>query len=165
MEARRLSSGKSIQKRCLYLGEINDSQQDQDNKTDLFLMREAITGAEVEADLHVVSDGESAVRFIDKADKDDAAPCPDLILLDLNLPKKSGIEVLQHIRRSRKGCNTLILVVTSSDSQNDRKATSELGVNGYFRKPSSYEAFFKIGEIVKDLLTTPPEKPVSGELQ
>ena len=136
----------------------------EDNKADLFLMREAIT-ATLPADLHTVSDGESAVRFIDSADSDDAAPCPDLILLDLNLPKKSGIEVLQHIRRSRKCCSTLILIVTSSDSQNDRKATAELGVNGYFRKPSSYDAYCKIGEIVKDLLTTPPEKPVSAEPQ
>lgn len=126
-------------------------------------MREAITAA-VTADLHVVSDGERAVRFIDAADADDAAPCPDLILLDLNLPKKSGIEVLQHIRRSRKCHSTFILIVTSSDSQSDRKATTELGVNGYFRKPSSYDAYCKIGEIVKDLLTNAVEKPVSAEL-
>ncbi len=134
----------------------------EDNKADLFLMREAITCADVEADLHVVSDGESAVRFIDKADTDNAAPCPRLILLDLNLPRKTGIEVLEHIRRSHRCSEALILIVTSSDSQNDRRATSQLGVNGYFRKPSSYEAYCKIGEIVKDLLTTPPEKPPNG---
>lgn len=135
-----------------------------DNKADVFLMREAIT-ATILADLHVVSDGESAVKFIDAADTDDGAPCPGLILLDLNLPKRSGIEVLQHIRRSRKCSDALILIVTSSDSQNDRHATTQLRVNGYFRKPSTYDAYRKIGEIVKDLLTEPPEKPASADPQ
>ena len=137
----------------------------EDNQADEFLMREAIAIAKVEADLHVVSDGEDAVRFIDAADTDDAAPCPCLILLDLNLPKRTGMEVLQHIRRSRKCSDVLVLIVSSSDSPNDRRMTSELGISGYFLKPSSYEAYCKVGEIVKDLLTTLPEKPVSAKSQ
>ncbi len=135
----------------------------EDNNSDVFLIREAITDAEVEADLHVLSDGESAVRFIDKANTDNATPCPSLIMLDLNLPRKGGIEVLEHIRRCPKFCDALILIVTSSGSENDRRTTSELRVNGYFRKPSSYEAYCKIGKIVKDLLATSPEKKVSAE--
>ena len=133
----------------------------EDNKADLFLIREAISGANVQADLHVANDGETAVRFIDAADSDETAPCPALILLDLNLPKISGVEVLQHIRRSHKCSDSLILIVTSSDSQNDRRATTQLGIDGYFRKPSSYDAFCKIGEIVKELLARPPETPPS----
>ena len=104
------------------------------------------------ANLYVVSDGEGATRFIEAADSYDQAPCPVLILLDLNLPRKTGLEVLQHIRQSKKCANALVLIVTSSDSQNDRDATTLLGANGYFRKPSSYDEYLKIGEVVRELL-------------
>ena len=122
----------------------------------MFLMREALTAANVAAELYVVSDGENAFRFIDATDADDEASCPTLIILDLNLPKKTGLEVLQYVRRSKKCTNAPVLIVTSSDSQTDRQAATKLGANGYFRKPSGYEAYLKIGEIVRDLLADLP---------
>ena len=124
----------------------------EDNKADVFLMREALEVAKLPANLHVVSDGEMAIRYIDELNADDAAPCLSLVLLDLNLPKKPGIEVLEHLRRTRKCGNSLVVVVSSSDSIKDRAEAASMGADAYFRKPSGYEAYIKIGEIVKDLL-------------
>jgi CheY-like chemotaxis protein len=123
----------------------------EDSKADLFLIREAISEAKVDADLHVVQDGEKAIEFLDQVREGDDA-CPDLVLIDLNLPRKNGTEVLRALR-SRGACrDALVMIVTSSDSASDRAAVNALGLNGYFRKPSSYDEFLKLGPIVRDLL-------------
>jgi DNA-binding response OmpR family regulator len=124
----------------------------EDSKPDALLIREAIKSAAIDADLHFVQDGEKATDFFDAADEDDRSPCPNLLLLDLNLPKKSGTEVLTHMRSSRKCKGTKVLIVTSSDSPRDREAVAALGANEYFRKPSGYPEFLKLGELVKRLL-------------
>jgi len=77
----------------------------------------------------------------------------DTVLLDLNLPKETGEDVLLHMRKSVRCKNARVLVVTSSDSVSDRKAMEALGVNGFFRKPSDYAEYLKLGSIVKALLS------------
>ena len=124
----------------------------EDNKADVFLIREAIEAAEVEADLEIVQDGERALRFFDHVDGDHSVPCPVLAIIDINLPRRHGGEVIQEMRKSRRCANTLVLVVTSSDSAKDRDSMAKLGVNGYFCKPSKYDDFMKLGEIVKILV-------------
>jgi chemotaxis family two-component system response regulator Rcp1 len=130
----------------------------EDNRADVFLIREALEAARLTPELHIVTDGEKAVQFIDEADADAGAPCPVVIILDLNLPKKSGVEVLAHLRQSRKCAATQVLIVTSSDSAQDREETTRLGANVYFRKPSGYDAYLKLGEIVRTMLG--PDEPV-----
>ena len=124
----------------------------EDNKADVFLIREAIEFAQIPAELHVVSDGEEAIRFIDRADSDTSAPCPALVLLDLNLPRKTGVEVLRHLRRSNKCAKASVIIVSSSDAAADRTATADLGANEYFRKPSSFGAYLALGEVVRRVL-------------
>ena len=124
----------------------------EDNKADVVLIREAIEVAELGAEIHVVNDGNEAFEFIDCADANDAAPCPVLFIVDLNLPKRSGLEVLDHLRKSRTCAKAFVLVVTSSDSVLDRNQAKNLGANGYFRKPSTYDAYLKLGEIVQTML-------------
>jgi two-component system, chemotaxis family, response regulator Rcp1 len=124
----------------------------EDSKTDVILIRKAIASAQVNADLQFVSDGEAATRFFDSVDADAGASCPALVLLDLNLPKKSGDDVLRHLRGSRRCCRAAVLVVSSSDAARDREVVGELGVNGYFQKPSDYFDFMKLGDLVKKLL-------------
>jgi DNA-binding response OmpR family regulator len=87
----------------------------------------------------------------------ESLPCPALIILDLNLPKKSVHEVLHRIRQTRRCANAAVLVVTSSDSERDRDEMAKLGIKDYFRKPSEYENFMKLGELVKSLLRQTPE--------
>lgn len=124
----------------------------EDSKTDVFLIRQAIANAQVNADLYVVSDGDAATRFFDSADADVNAPCPTLVLLDLNLPKKNGDDVLRHLRSSRRCGNATVLIVSSSDAARDREGVANLGANGYFRKPFDYSEFMKLGDLVKRLL-------------
>jgi DNA-binding response OmpR family regulator len=121
----------------------------------VFLLREAIASAGLSADLQVVTDGEKAIEFIDRIQAGDASQCPDLIILDLNLPKRTGSEVLHHLRNTEKCRETPVLIVTSSDSEQDREKVSTMGTSGYFRKPSAYAAFMKVGAIVRDLLDKP----------
>lgn len=121
----------------------------------MFLIRTALKTAGIGADLHVVKDGEKAIHFFDQADADDSLPCPDLVILDINLPKKQGGEVLRHMRECRRCEKALVVVVSTSDSVKDRAEMNGLGANGYFRKPSAYADFMKLGEMVRKILSNP----------
>lgn len=124
----------------------------EDNRADVFLIRAAMQAAGLSTNVAVIADGERALEFIDRADVDGSTPCPTLFVLDLNLPKKNGIEILRHIRQSRTCAAALVMIVTSSDSEQDRSLTTALGANAYFRKPSEYEAYMKLGDAIKTLL-------------
>ncbi len=126
----------------------------EDNLADVFLIRRAIEAANVYAGLHVVHDGEQAIRFFDEVDGDITAPCPDLVILDINLPRKHGGEVLQHMRETRRCRSALVIAVSTSDSAHDREQMMKLGANAYFRKPSDYADFMKLGDMVKSLLSS-----------
>ena len=125
----------------------------EDNKADVFLMREALGSVKLGDHVHVVSDGEKATLFIDEADSDDTATCPVFVILDLNLPRKHGLEVLNHLRKSRKCADARVLIVTSSDSLAERREATRLGANGYFRKPTGYDEYLKLGDVVKSMLS------------
>ena len=120
----------------------------EDNNADVFLIRRAVEASGVPLDLHVVNDGSAATGFFDAADANPEAPCPDLILLDLNLPRKNGDEILRHLRKSPRCRNARVVIMTSSDSPRDRELLVEFGVWEYFRKPSDYAAFMKLGGLV-----------------
>lgn len=124
----------------------------EDSKADVYLIREAIDLAKVDADLHVVPDGHRAIQYLQAANDNLGEGCPDLVLLDLNLPRKNGVDVLSALRASAYCGHTQVLVVTSSDSIRDRNAVAPLGVAGYFKKPSDYDAFLKLGPLVASLL-------------
>jgi len=122
----------------------------EDNPADLFLIREAIEAAGLDADVYVASDGEKAMQFLDDAERD--ALAPSLVILDINLPKKHGIDVLQHLRRGRRSSRAVVIVVSTSDSARDRRDAMNFGANEYFRKPSDYDEFLKLGDRIKELI-------------
>ena len=124
----------------------------EDNEADVFVIRKAVTTAGINADFHVVYDGKDATQFFDAADADENAPCPDVVLLDLNLPRKSGDDVLKHLRASRRCRNATVLIVSSSDALSDRNAVASLGIAGYFKKPFDYAEYMQLGPLVKRLL-------------
>jgi chemotaxis family two-component system response regulator Rcp1 len=131
----------------------------EDNKSDVFLIQQAIQKSGVDAQVYVADDGEKTIRFFEQADAEETAPYPDLILLDINLPRYKGSTILRHLRASRRCANALVVVVTSSDSKADRDEMAALGANEYFRKPSEFAEFMKLGRLVRDLLAvnlTPP---------
>jgi two-component system, chemotaxis family, response regulator Rcp1 len=101
--------------------------------------------------VYIAPDGERALDFIAQAEKNPAAPTPHLLLLDLNLPKIDGLEVLRKIRAGDKFNRIPVLVVTSSDSPADRNGAASLGA-GYFRKPVTYDEFVRIGPVLREFL-------------
>lgn len=118
----------------------------------MFLIQEAIEAKNPMMAIHIARDGEQAVRYFDEVDEDISAPCPSMVILDINLPKKQGGEVLKHMQRSHRCANALVIAVSTSDSARDREHMTELGANEYFHKPSEYAAFMKLGDVVKALL-------------
>lgn len=124
----------------------------EDSDSDVFLIREAIDSAQIGAEVHVVADGQAATQFIDDVDRSRDMHAADLVVLDLNLPKRNGDEVLKHLRASPRFRDAIVLIVSSSDAPRDRHAVSELSVAGYFRKPSGYFEYMKLGPMIKALL-------------
>lgn len=124
----------------------------EDNEGDVFLIKEAMLTTGLRLTLNVVKDGEQAMQFFDRAGNDPATPCPALVILDINLPKKQGGDVLEHLRRHSKCGDVPVIAVSTSDSAQDRERMARLGADGYFRKPSDYDEFMKLGGIVQALL-------------
>jgi chemotaxis family two-component system response regulator Rcp1 len=123
----------------------------EDNLPDALLVREAIKLENLPLEVHLAPDGERAIDLIAKAETDPEAPCPHILLLDINLPRIDGFEVLRRIRASRKFRDVPVLMVTSSDSPADRSEAARLGAR-YFRKPVTYGEFVKIGAILREFL-------------
>ncbi len=123
----------------------------EDNLPDALLVREAIRLENLPLEVHMAADGQAALAFIARAEADQDAPCPQVLLLDLNLPKVDGFEVLRQLRASHRFQSIPVLIVSSSDSPGDRSQAEEFGA-GYFRKPPSYEEFLKLGVVLKEML-------------
>src|SRR5437868_14368236 len=88
----------------------------EDSPADVYIVKRSLKKHLPGFDLRVVEDGEKAIRYIETVDGDDGLPCPSAMIIDLNLPKKSGREILQRIRQSRRSCGIPVVVLTSSDS-------------------------------------------------
>ncbi len=123
----------------------------EDNPGDVFLVREALQTHGLAAQLTVQQDGEQMLRFIERVESGQES-CPDLVLLDLNLPKRSGESLLKRIRESPLCSKVPVLIVTSSDSPRDREVSARLGASGYFRKPPDFDEFLQLGIVVKQLI-------------
>ena len=123
----------------------------EDNPGDVFLVREALLAAGLDFDLTTIEDGEEVLRYFENVDGG-SRPLPDLLLLDLNMPKCSGDEILQQLRAMPATASLPVVVLTSSAHPKDREVATALGVEQYFTKPADYEAFLKVGEIVRDTL-------------
>jgi chemotaxis family two-component system response regulator Rcp1 len=123
----------------------------EDNQGDVFLIEHALQEHHLLYELYVAKDGAEAIQYVSKMGTPGNAPCPDLMLLDLNLPKIDGSDVLREFRKHRLCLLTPVIVVTSSDAQKDRDRMADLGVAHYFRKPSDFDEFMKLGEIVRQI--------------
>lgn len=116
----------------------------EDNPTDVYLTRSAFDEARIGNDLRVVSDGEEALQFLRKEGAFADAPTPDLILLDLNLPRKDGREVLQEIKSDEALRRIPVIVLTTSEHHEDIERAYTLHANSYVRKPVDFDQFARI---------------------
>ena len=130
----------------------------------LYVPQDAAIGVKpgVDAAVRVVWDGLQATQFFDDADADENAPCLDLVLLDMNLPKKRVDEVLRHLRGSVKCRDAKVLIVSSSGEALDRAAVAGFAVVGYFKKPVNYTDFMTLRPFVRGFLNSPTDNPPSG---
>jgi chemotaxis family two-component system response regulator Rcp1 len=122
----------------------------EDNPGDVRLLREALTERGMVVQVQVVHDGEEALQLLRRAGSYATAPRPNLILLDLNLPKKSGHEVLAEVKSDPQLQLIPVVVLTSSSRPDDITKSYALGANVYLQKPLEVEEFFGA---VKDLVT------------
>jgi CheY-like chemotaxis protein len=122
-----------------------------DNPADVLLVREALAWHGVISTLLVAEDGDEAIRYIDEIDAA-SLPCPDLIVLDLNLPKKTGFQVLERLRASPMCCSRPAAILSSSAAAADRNKAERLGASCYICKPSNLEDFLSIGKELKQML-------------
>jgi CheY-like chemotaxis protein len=128
----------------------------EDNSGDVILVREALLEHRITNPLCVVTDGQKAVEFLDDLSAGAHPECPALLILDLNLPRKTGREVLAHMRHIRRCDGIPVLVLSSSNAPADRKAAADLGANLYLRKPTDLADFMQIGATIRQLLQTHP---------
>jgi CheY-like chemotaxis protein len=124
----------------------------EDNRSDVFVIREILKHCGVEISVHIARDGDQALKFWDQMENDSQSPCPDLVLLDLNLPRVHGSEVLSRIRRSNRCPGVPVVIVTSSSSPEDMAAIRALNASAYFRKPSELSDYMQLGEVIREFL-------------
>ena len=122
----------------------------EDNPADVGLFRLALKDAELDCDLTVLEDGAAALSLIRHPDT--GARIPDLTVLDLNLPKNGGLEVLEAIRANSVFVNMRVAILSSSSSPRERARIEEFGVDRFITKPLDLDGFLGIGSILKDLL-------------
>jgi CheY-like chemotaxis protein len=120
----------------------------EDCRGDVLLVQEALAKYQVPHELQVVRDGGEALDYVVRMGEPDEPPCPDLILLDLNLPKADGMTVLAEFRKHPQCARTPVIVITSSDTPKDRERVGALGVAAYFRKPSNLDEYLELGAVV-----------------
>jgi CheY-like chemotaxis protein len=115
----------------------------EDSPSDAELTRAAFQEGKIDNNLYHVQDGVEAMAFLRREGAHAAAPRPDLILLDLNLPKKSGLEVLRDIRSDPQLKSLIVVILTTSRDQKDVLDAYGLNVNAYIAKPVDVEQFFR----------------------
>lgn len=129
----------------------------EDNAADVTLVREAFREHGVDCVLRVIPDGEQLLSFIDGLNADHKSACPDLMLLDLSLPKYDGWHILRHLRSSGRCAETPVIVMSSSAWPQDRQNAEKHAAVHYFQKPTSLGEFMRLGSIVKGFFNRSPE--------
>jgi CheY-like chemotaxis protein len=123
----------------------------EDNPADVFLIRTALEEHGVDSPLEVVADGSQVLQILNQEQTLPSAQL-GLIILDLNLPRHDGIEILQRLRQTEQLSAIPVVILTSSDSPRDRIVASQLGAARYLRKPSNLDQFLNLGAVFKEVL-------------
>jgi len=132
----------------------------EDNPGDVELIREALQSGRVLNRISVATDGETALAFLSRARGFEKAPLPDLILLDLNLPKKDGFEVLKEVKDHPVLSRVPVVILTSSQADRDILKSYNLHANCFISKPVDVDEFLEIvrstGEFWLSIVKLPP---------
>jgi DNA-binding response OmpR family regulator len=133
----------------------------EDNKGDVGLITEFFIDSKIRTNLHVVEDGEEAIRFLCGKDHFLGSPAPDIIILDWNLPKKDGSEVLREIKENNNLKDIPVIILTTSSTEKDIVRAYDLHANSYIVKPLDFDEFMTVIGSIQDFwfkaVTLPPK--------
>lgn len=131
----------------------------EDDPGDVFLIREALKSSNLNFTVHHADNGEKALDFLHRRSPFDSAERPDLILLDLNLPRVNGIEVLRDVKSVPELNNIPVIVLTTSKSEADANLCRQLGANDFISKAPSFEEFLAVGRAIENFWLERPTPP------
>lgn len=131
----------------------------EDDPGDVVIAREALAAGRLSTDLHVVNDGVEAMSYLRKADQYADATRPDLILLDLNLPRKSGHEVLAEVKQDPELRRIPVVVLTTSLTQEDVAKSYDLHASVHVSKPADFDQFTEVVKQIDDFFGNVAELP------
>lgn len=135
----------------------------EDNPGDVRLTREALRDAKMRNTMHVVEDGDAALDFLHQRGAYGGAPRPDLILLDLKLPRRDGLEVLAAIKTDESLRRIPVVVLTSSQAEQDIVRSYDLHANAYVAKPVDLTQFIAVVRSIEDFWLEIVKLPPNGE--
>jgi len=118
----------------------------EDNEDDIVLIREAFADARLVNVMHVVRDGEEALAYLHKRHPYEHAPTPGLVLLDINMPKKDGFQVLEDMKHNGMLRTVPVIMLTTSDREEDIVRSYMGGASSYVRKPVAFDAFCELAD-------------------
>jgi chemotaxis family two-component system response regulator Rcp1 len=144
------------------INQIRDLLLVEDSPGDVRLTVEAFRASAADIKMHVASDGVEALRFLKRQGNHENAPRPDLILLDLNLPKMDGREVLAQIKADETLKSIPTVILTTSGAESDIAASYKLQANCYLRKPVELDAFEGLVKSINDFWLTRAALPQHG---
>jgi CheY-like chemotaxis protein len=122
----------------------------EDNPADIRLVEEAFKESDINTELSVVKDGVEAMEFLKQGENYKDAPIPDLILLDLNLPRKDGREVLKEIKEDKDLKHIPVVILTTSSTEEDIRETYAHHANSYIVKPANVGRFIETMKNLED---------------
>ncbi|HVV23413.1 MAG TPA: response regulator [Pseudonocardiaceae bacterium] len=131
----------------------------EDDQGDVLMTKEAFEHHKIRNELHVVTDGEQALRFLSREGEYADAPRPGLILLDLNLPRRDGREVLAEIKADPDLRTIPVVVLTTSEAEEDILRSYSLHANAYVSKPVDFERFVEVIRQIDDFFVTVVKLP------
>jgi CheY-like chemotaxis protein len=131
----------------------------EDSEGDVRLTREALKEAKVHNNLSVVKDGVEAMAFLRREGKYSAAPRPDLVLLDLNMPRKDGRAVLAEVKADPELRRIPVVILTTSKAEEDILRSYDLHANSYVTKPVDFEQFMNVVRSIEDFWLTVVKYP------
>jgi len=131
----------------------------EDDPGDVVLIKEAFEYNKVHNTLHIVSDGVEALEFLHRRGQYKGAPRPDLVLLDLNLPRKDGREVLEEVKADRDLRTIPVVVLTTSEAEEDILRSYDLHANAYVTKPVDFDRFIEVVRLIDDFFVTVVKLP------
>jgi two-component system response regulator len=116
----------------------------EDDPGDTLMIREALEVHAPDATVSSVGDGVDAMRYLRRQGEYESSPRPDIVLLDLNMPRKDGREVLEEVKTDRELCTIPVVVLTTSDAAQDIRRSYQLHANAYVTKPSDFDQFTNV---------------------